>query len=82
MVEIVFSPDEAPGALANGTRVRKINSVPTDTHTDGAPATVLGSVGPALGQFGYWVEWDDIPGVPVFIAGERLEELASSRASA
>ena len=75
-VEVVFSPDEAPGALRNGTRVQKVNTVAGDTHYDGALATVRGSIGPALGTFGYWVVWDDMPGLPVFIAGERLEDLA------
>lgn len=68
----VFDSSEAPGALPNGARVQKINSEPGDTHGDGAWATVRGSIGPALGTFGYYVEWDDHPGIPVFIAGLRL----------
>jgi hypothetical protein len=68
--------DEAPGAIPNGTRIRKVKSHPGDSHQDGALATVLGSVHhPALG-FGYYVEWDDTPRVAVFVAGHRCEALA------
>jgi hypothetical protein len=64
--------------LPRGARVEKINSKPGDTHLDGALARVLEKVGPALpesgapGTYGYFVEWDSHPGIPVFIAGTRL----------
>jgi hypothetical protein len=64
--------------LAKGTLVEKINSVPgNDGHGDGALATVVG-VFPAPDDFvkehgyGYFVEWQDLPGVPVFISGTRI----------
>ena len=77
----------AEGKLPNGTRVRKVNSRPGDTHQDGAPATIVGALGPAgeeikaeLKQRGlrevewvYWVIWDDLPGVPVAITDTRVE---------
>lgn len=64
--------DEVPGALRNGTRVRKVGSDPDDTHQDGAPATVLGSMShPAVGA-GYFVEFDDHPRYAVFVAGHRV----------
>ena len=61
-----------------GTRVSKIASVPGDTHQDGARATVVGSIGPVpyqdrLVTYGYFVEWDDLPGVPVAISSWRIE---------
>jgi hypothetical protein len=65
---------QAPGALPNGTRVRKINSLGAkDAHQDGALATVVGSVGPLSGTYGYFVFWDDVPNIPCFIAGNRIE---------
>ena len=73
---IAFEEGPAPGAWPNGTRVRKTQSDPGDTHRDGAPGTVRGSIGPAE-MIGYFVEWDDLPGIPVFIGAPRLELLAS-----
>jgi hypothetical protein len=53
-----------------------VNSVPEDTHGDGAAATVVASAGPVtiggVTAFVYVVEWDDLPGMPVHIAGDRL----------
>lgn len=71
---VEFSDAEAPGAWPNGTRVRKICSSSGDKHTDGALAYVRGSLG-AGGMVGYFVEWDDLPLVPVFIAGLRLAKV-------
>lgn len=70
--EVEFSDAEAAGAWPNGTRVRKVGTSPGDAHHDGALAVVRGSMGPALGTYGYFVEWDDLPSVPVFVAGTRL----------
>lgn len=68
--------DELPGAMPNGTRVRKVGSKPDDTHPDGALATVLGSwAHPEIG-FGYFVEWDSHPLHAVFVASFRCEEAA------
>jgi hypothetical protein len=59
-----------------GTRVRKTQSKPEDTHQDGALATVVQRLGPApeTQVVGYFVHWDDFPGIPVFIAGHRVEK--------
>jgi hypothetical protein len=66
--------DVAPGAMPNGSRVRKVASEPCDTHQDGALATVLGSMhAPGIG-FGYFVAFDDHPLFAVFVAGHRCEE--------
>ena len=80
-MEVVFTTKEAPGALRNGTIVEKINSEPRDTHRDGARAMIVGSVGPVddlrlPAKYGYFVVWDDMPGVPVFIAGHRIRPVA------
>lgn len=73
-----YTNDEAPGAWPNGTRVRKRNADATDAHQDGAPAVVVGSIGPHPelpgAVFGYFVVWDDTPGVPTFIIDRRLEK--------
>lgn len=60
-----------------GSRVVKINSVNGDTHQDGAKATVVHVMGkdPQSGEWGFFVEWDDIPGVPVLIAGSRIKDV-------
>jgi len=85
---IFYTTEQAKGALPNWTRVRKINSKEDDTHKDGALATIIGSSGPldvaalasplppeAAGKplYVYWVIWDDVPGLPVGIAGFRVE---------
>jgi hypothetical protein len=64
--------------LPNGTRVEKCNSEPKDTHRDGAPGRIIHRVGPCDGnpEFGYFVMWDDLPGLPVFIAKERVRRAA------
>lgn len=69
---VVFTRDQARGAWANGTRVSKCGSVTGDHHQDGALATVVGSMGPYQGRYGYFVEWDDLPGWPVGVSSERL----------
>ena len=78
--EVAFTTEHAEGALPNGTRVEKTLSKPGDTHVDGAKATVLGSLGPIPWEdmprvYGYFVEWDDYPGIPAFVAGHRLREV-------
>lgn len=45
--------------------------------------TVIGSVGPVkpgpdiplkmVGKFGYFIRWDDLPDVPVFVAGPKID---------
>jgi len=64
--------EQAEGAWPNGTRVFKTIYKESDAHQVGAKATVVGSLGPANGIYGYFVEWDDMPGIPVFVAGTRI----------
>ena len=91
-MEIYVGKDK--GRWPRGTRVRKINSEPGDTHQDGALATIVGAWGPLtpgeraelvieLAKRGlnqdsecmYWVEWDDMPGIPVAITDFRIEPI-------
>jgi hypothetical protein len=59
--------------LDRGTRIEKINSVPEDSHRDGAQGSIDRALGPAADEtWGYFVRWDDMPEVPVFIAGRRV----------
>lgn len=84
----VFIPGEAPGAIPNGSRVVKVWAEKADDHQVGAKATILSSMGPmdaALaaaagrgdldGEYAYFVEWDDLPGIPVFTRGKKLQRL-------
>lgn len=67
----VHTTDEAPGAMKNGTRAMKKNSVPMDAHGDGARCTIVGSVRDG-DEIGYFVEWDDWPGIACGIVASRL----------
>ncbi len=71
---ILFTRYQAEGAIPNGARVRKSSSDPGDAHAVGSLATVLGSLGPLEGEFGYFVLWDDLA-APVFVVGRKLERV-------
>lgn len=87
--KIIVGGDE--GEWHKGTRVEKTNSEPGDTHQDGAMGTIVGALGPAQPAlraailaggkmkqdvvFIYWVEWDDLPGMPVAIVDYRIKPL-------
>jgi hypothetical protein len=65
--------DEAPGAMKNGTRVRKVVSESGDAHPLGSLATVLGSLHhPTLG-YAYFVEWDDRPRTATAVVGAKID---------
>lgn len=86
-MQIIVGSDE--GEWHKGTRVEKINSEPGNTHRDGARGTIVGALGPAppalraemlaKGEikqdavFCYWVEWDDLPGIPVAVVDFRIK---------
>lgn len=68
---------DAEASLEVGTRVEKFNSIEgEDTHRDGALATVVEVLGQhrASGVWVYRVEWDDLPGLPVTVAGCRIRK--------
>lgn len=72
----VYTRDEVPGAIPNGTRVMKCNSEETDTHQDGALCTVVGSIEMSdTGKLAYFVEWDDMKGIAVGIAAHRIKRV-------
>jgi hypothetical protein len=65
--------DEAPGAMKNGTRVRKVKFEPGDAHPIGSLATVLGSLHhPTLG-YAYFVEWDNAPRTATAVVGFKID---------
>ena len=68
-----FTRDRYPLAkFDNGQRVVKVKEEDGDTHPVGSCATVLGSIGhPDIGV-GYFVEWDDLPRVAVFVVEWKL----------
>ena len=63
---------QASGALPNGTRIKKIRSVPDDTHKDGDEGVVYGSVNVLGPVYFYYVRWDDMPNLPVGVASFRI----------
>lgn len=69
----IHTRDEAPGAIRNGTRVRKVKTEPSDAHPIGAMATVLGSMtAPRVGMI-YFVEWDALPRSAVAVVPWKIE---------
>ena len=47
-MEVVVGKDK--GRWPKGTRVRKVQSLPGDTHRDGALGTIVGALGPLSGS--------------------------------
>lgn len=73
--EAVFIPGHVEGAIPNTRRVKKRNAEAGDEFPDGAEGTVLSSV--RVGdQLGYFVQFDAMPGVPVFLMAHRVLEIA------
>lgn len=71
---MIIPTTTAEGAWPNGTRVQKVQTTDRgDLHPNGAFGTVRGSIG-AGGLIGYFVEWDDLPGLPVFVGAPRLAQ--------
>lgn len=68
-----FSRKQFPGAIPNGSRIRKVSGEPGDAHTLGARGTVLGSIQPLphLPYF-YFVEWDDSPRIACGVLGAKI----------
>lgn len=76
----VYMREQAEGAIPNGTPIVKVNSEPEDTHKDGAPGVVVGSLAcpPALRKqsgeaFFYFIEWDDLPGTPIGAIASKVQ---------
>lgn len=73
-----YIPGQADGAIPNGARIRKAVYEENDGHQIGAKGTVLSSHGPVTfegkSHFCYFVEWDDMPGLPVFVVEYKIEK--------
>ena len=69
----MFSRDTYPGAMPPGTRIRKVSSEVGDGHPDGSLGTVLGSIGAEGLGWGYFIEWDARPKMPVFTMALKVE---------
>jgi hypothetical protein len=72
--------EQAPGAIANGTRVIKTKTEPGDGHPVGAQATVLGSIRSPpdlqhVAPYFYFVEWDADPKIVVGVISTKVAEL-------
>ena len=77
-MKVAYIKGQALGAIPNGTRIVKKIYEHKDVHDVGAKGTVLSSVGPTLfegkPEYGYFVIWDDRPGLAVFVVGYKIEE--------
>ena len=74
---VEYVAGQAEGAYPNGSRVRKVWSDQGDSHQVGALATVVSSVVcpgvPGTDKaIGYFVCWDDAPGLPCFVADKKI----------
>jgi hypothetical protein len=73
---VAYITDQADGALPNGTRVVKCTFEKGDKHAIGDLATVIGSIRhPTDPRMFYFVEWDDMPGVPIGVIGTKIRAL-------
>jgi hypothetical protein len=69
----VIFQDYPQARFHKGDRIHKVSMEPGDLHPLGATGTVRGSIGhPDIG-YGYIIEWDDLPGVPVFTIKWKVE---------
>lgn len=75
----VFTTDQAPGCLPNGTRIEKTTYEPGEHQRMGQTGTVLGSVtvpekGPA-----YFVEWDSMPQAAYLVTARKIRRHAVNK---
>ena len=74
-----FTRAQFAGAIANGSRIRKVFSPEGDTHPVGSLGTVIGSIGVkgpgVLPMVGYFIEWDAAPRFAVFVQDIKIEAL-------
>lgn len=79
-----FIPGSMDPDMPIGTRFRKIQSEPNAKHEIGDEGYVISSLGPARcpicnadeEHYGYFVIWDDMQDVPVFISGCKIEKVS------
>ena len=68
---IGFVDTDAPGAIPRGTAIVKIISEKGDANPVGTKGKVIGSMGDGQ-KMGYFIEWETLPGVPVFVADFKI----------
>lgn len=68
-----------PGALANGSRVEKIEWEPGEYHLPGATGKLIGCLGKTDGGvYGYFLNWDEQPGLLAFTTSSKIRPLSSA----
>lgn len=79
---MIWSENQAEGAIKNGAEIIKCNSEPGDAHKDGSIGIVMGSVpnppqnqmeGKPFVQFLYFIKWSDFV-VPVGTMDFKIKE--------
>lgn len=69
-----FSTRQAPGAMANGTRIVKAaEDAAGDLTAMGTPGTVLGSMKHPTEGIAYFVEWADKPKCAVLVVAWKIK---------
>ena len=85
---VTYVDAQAQGAIPNGARFVKVAGEPDDTHALGEMGVVIGGVGPIdpddlslpekiRGGYGYWVAWDDMPDIPVFLMSYKIAQIGA-----
>jgi hypothetical protein len=71
----MFTREQAPDAIENGTRIVKVKKDPDDARDIGARGRVLGSIKVGDLPTGYFIEWDDQRRCAVFTVDWKIERL-------
>lgn len=72
MPDVLLYTGHAEGAMPNGQAIIKVQSEDGDANPVGTRGRVLGSIhDPKLG-YGYFVEWETYPGVPVLVKAFKI----------
>jgi hypothetical protein len=72
-----FTRDQAPGAIPNGSPIRKVATEDGDTNPVGARGLVLGSVDVPGKGLAYFVEWDATPRCAVFVVAWKIAAITN-----
>ena len=75
-VVVVWTRDEAWGAMRNGTVIEKCNSQPGDSFPDGTRGMIVGSQIIKVEHF-YFILWEPMPKVPIAISMHRIRPVKS-----
>jgi hypothetical protein len=71
MKGLAYCDDDTPGAIPRGTTIIKVATEKGDANPIGTKGKVLGSMGDGQ-KTGYFVEWETMPGTPVFVADFKI----------